>query len=82
MKGWSAAAKLFASVTSNLVTLAVIMMIMPLLLSAFDNGCEDEFHRKTIAERIRCEEDWFVKHGLMTDNVRVAGQRGQQLAPP
>jgi hypothetical protein len=80
-KGWSAADKLFASVMSNLVALAVIMLIMTVLISALDNGCEDAFHPMTTAQRIRCEEDWLVKHGLMTDSDRIAGPRGEQLGP-
>jgi hypothetical protein len=76
-----AAAKLFASAMSNPVALAVIILIVTVLISAFDTGCEDESHSMTTAERIRCEEDWFVKHALMTDSDRIAGPRGQQFAP-
>jgi hypothetical protein len=74
------AAKLFASSISNPVALAVIIMIVTVLISAFDNGCEDGSQSMTTAVRIRCEEDWFVKRSLMTDSDRIAGPRGQQFA--
>jgi hypothetical protein len=76
MESWSAGSHAFARVMSNPVALAVIILITTMLISELDNGCEDEFYSMTTAQRIRCEEEWFVKHGLMKDSNRIAAPHG------
>jgi hypothetical protein len=74
-KARSVVYKLAARVVSNLAALPVMILLMTILISALDNGCEDEIHSMNTAQRIRCEEDWFVKHGLLTDGGRIADSR-------